>query len=146
MTSVEVQGELSATLLEAEIFTAAELICSGEASDTDFEISLMLVDSAAMRDYNRIYRGLDASTDVLSFAGDAMHLDGRKMRLCDIIIDTNQVSMQKGSKTFREEFLLVLIHGLLHLTGHDHIRTSDKKKMEDAEDNYREQILGGRIG
>ncbi|MDD2683288.1 MAG: rRNA maturation RNAse YbeY [Candidatus Cloacimonetes bacterium] len=37
------------------------------------------------------------------------------------------------------------MHGLLHLMGYDHIRTADKKKMEDAEDNYRKQIPGGGI-
>ncbi len=146
MTNVELQGELPPGISLAEICLAAELICSKERPQIDFEISLMLVDSESMRHYNRTYRGVDQATDVLSFEGESIVLGQSETRLCDIIIDTNQVSKQKGFKTFREEFWFVLIHALLHITGFDHIRQADKNKMEDAEDNYRKQILGGRIG
>jgi probable rRNA maturation factor len=146
MTSIDIEGDLPDGIDEASIRLMAETICSSEAPDTDFQISLQLVKSEAMREFNRLYRGVNHVTDVLSFAGDAMMLEGRIIRLCDIIIDTNQVFLQKGTNTFREEFWLVLIHGLLHLTGYDHIRTADRRKMEDAEDNYRKQIPGGGIG
>jgi len=145
MTNVEVQGELPPSIPKEQILVMAKQICQNEAPDSNFEISIQLVDSTVMREYNRIYRGVNRSTDVLSFVGDEIDLGGFRTRLCDIIIDTNQVFEQKGSKTLSEELWLILIHGLLHLMGYDHIRTADKKKMEDAEDNYRKQIPGGGI-
>lgn len=145
MLSLELRGDLPPSLAESEIRYMAEMICRENAPDIDFEVSLLLVESDVMREYNRVYRGVDMNTDVLSFMGDELLLEGRQTRLCDIIIDTNQVVLQKGSKTIKEEFWLVLIHGLLHITGYDHIKTADKKKMEDAEDNYRKQIPGGGI-
>ncbi|HQQ67274.1 MAG TPA: rRNA maturation RNase YbeY [Candidatus Cloacimonadota bacterium] len=146
MTSIDIEGDLPCGTDASAIKGMAEIICAAEAPDTDFQISLQLVTSETMKEYNRLYRGVDHNTDVLSFAGDVMVLDGRKTRLCDIIIDTNQVFIQKGTNTFREEFWLVLIHGFLHLTGYDHIRTADRRKMEDAEENYRKQIPEGGIG
>jgi len=143
MTSVEIQGDLPPSLSGSQIAAMAELIFGSEAFDTDFEISILCTDSDEMRRINRTYRGVDATTDVLSFEGECLLLEESKRRYCDIIIDTKQVFRQKGTNTYREEFWQVLIHALLHLAGYDHIRTSDKKKMEDAEDNYRKQIPEG---
>ncbi|MCB5252490.1 MAG: rRNA maturation RNase YbeY [Candidatus Cloacimonetes bacterium] len=125
-----------------QIQSFAGHILDNEAADTDFEISLLLTDSATMREYNRKYRGVNADTDVLSFEGEELDLKGRKVRFCDIIIDTNQVFRQKGTNTYYEEFWQVLIHALLHLASYDHTKPADKKKMEDAEDNYRKLIPG----
>lgn len=142
MTSLEIQGDLPDSISANQIQSFAGHILDNEAADTDFEISLLLTDSATMREYNRKYRGVNADTDVLSFEGEELDLKGRKVRFCDIIIDTNQVFRQKGTNTYYEEFWQVLIHALLHLASYDHTKPADKKKMEDAEDNYRKLIPG----
>lgn len=142
MTSLEIQGDLPESIDRALLKNFAEYILDREAADTDFEISLLLTDSATMREYNRKFRGVNSDTDVLSFEGEQLGLDGRKVRFCDIIIDTNQVFRQKGTNTYNEEFWQVMIHALLHLASYDHTRPADKKKMEDAEENYRKQIPG----
>jgi len=146
MTNTDIQGDLPPSLTAQDIQKMADTIIGAEAPDISYEICIALVDSAEMEHYNKLYRGVARNTDVLSFASDILLLDGHPTRQCDIIIDTNQVFMQKGSKTFKEEFWQVLIHGLLHICGYDHIRAADKRKMEDAEDNYRKQIPGGGIG
>lgn len=144
MSSLEIQGDLPDSISAEELQNIAEYILNSEAADTDFHISLLLADSVEMREFNRRFRGTDSATDVLSFEGEALDLDGRRMRNCDIIIDTNQVFRQKGKNTYKEEFWQVLIHALLHLAGYDHTRPADKKKMEDAEENYRKQIPGDK--
>lgn len=144
MTSLEIQGDLPDSISADLLQNIAEHILGLEAADTDFEIALLLTDSAQMREYNRKFRGVDGFTDVLSFEGEVLDLGGRNLRLCDIIIDTNQVFRQKGQNTYNEEFWQVLIHALLHLAGYDHIKPADKKKMEDAEENYRKQIPGAQ--
>ncbi|MCK9557001.1 MAG: rRNA maturation RNase YbeY [Candidatus Cloacimonetes bacterium] len=143
MTSVEVQGDLPPDISQEQISAIARRILAQEAAGVAFEISLLCTNDQEMQRINRIYRGMDTITDVLSFVGESLVLQGLETRYCDIIIDTNQVFLQKGKNTYKEEFWQVLIHALLHLAGYDHIRTADKKKMEDAEDNYRRQIPKG---
>ena len=48
----------------------------------------------------------------------------------DIIIDINQLLQQKGIRNREEEYRAVLIHGLLHLVGYDHIHSADAEKMK----------------
>lgn len=143
MTETSVEGDIPTDINIVDINKLASIICANEAPNTDFEIALKLVDSPTMREYNRIYRGVDSTTDVLSFEGETLSLGIRSMRICDIVIDTKQVLKQKGSNTFKEEFWQVLIHALLHITGYDHIKPADKKRMEDAEENYRIKLIGG---
>ena len=95
-----------------------------------------------MRKINRQYRGADETTDILSFVSDELDLNGRKSHICDIIVDINSLEIQKGINSLIEEFWQVLIHGLLHLAGYDHITLADRKKMEDAEEKYNSQLLG----
>lgn len=142
MSSLEIQGDLPDSIKADLLQEFAEYILSREAADTDYQISLLLTDSMQMREYNLRFRGVDGYTDVLSFEGEMLDLGGRNLRLCDIIIDTNQVFRQKSKNTYNEEFWQVLIHALLHLAGYDHVKPADKKKMEDAEENYRKQIPG----
>lgn len=117
--------------------------------DTLYRISLALVDTNEMVAINRNHRGVNSTTDVLSFLGDRLPIKAGTtidyLRLCDIVIDTNQVFRQKGANSYTEEFWRVLIHGALHIAGFDHIQTPDKKKMEDAEENYRNLCLEGLI-
>jgi probable rRNA maturation factor len=142
MTKLEILGDLPDKISEDQLMEFSDYILHQEAGDCCFEISLLLTDSTQMRKYNRKYRGVDSTTDVLSFVGENLDLGNMNLRICDIIIDTNQVLKQKETNTYSEEFWQVLIHALLHLAGYDHIRPADKKKMEDAEDNYRKQIPG----
>ncbi len=64
------------------------------------------------------------------------------MRICDIIIDIKQLFQQKGIRTLEEEYRAVLIHGLLHLVGYDHIRSADAEKMNKKEEYYLKQTQG----
>nr|MDK2851047.1 putative rRNA maturation factor [Candidatus Cloacimonadota bacterium] len=140
MTSLNIQGELPPGISKDVLEGFAKYILTQEAPETNFEISLLLTNSESMREYNLRYRGVDSPTDVLSFESECLDLGMGCMKMCDIIIDINQVFKQKGENTYKEEFCQVLVHALLHLAGYDHIRPADKKKMEDAEANYRKQI------
>ena len=80
--------------------------------------SVVFVTDAVMRSYNRRYRGYDKSTDVLSFPGENGYLG-------DILISTETAYNQtRKSRTlnFDANIHRLLLHGLLHLMGHDHER------------------------
>lgn len=97
-----------------------------------------------MRYYNRSYRGQDKATDILSFtfalADEIPVTESTNKRICDIIIDINQVDKQKGTNSFEQELIIVFVHGILHLMGYDHIKKADKQKMEEKASMYLSKI------
>lgn len=89
-----------------------------------------------MRRLNRQYRGLDKTTDVLSFplyeAGTSQPGDA----LGDIVISIPRAAAQAEAYgvSFRNELSRLLIHGLLHLVGYDHEKNAyQKQRMQRKE-------------
>jgi probable rRNA maturation factor len=93
--------------------------------------AVVLITDAAMRDYNRTYRGYDKPTDVLSFRGDAGYLG-------DILISAETAYNQaRRSATlgFQTNVHRLIVHGLLHLMGYDH--ETDNGEMRTVERRLR---------
>lgn len=83
-----------------------------------------------MRRANRRFRGLDKTTDVLSFPGEAEHLG-------DILISV-PVARNQAAEAHHEperEIKTLLLHGVLHCLGHDH--ETDQGEMERLERRLR---------
>ncbi|SFV49762.1 Metal-dependent hydrolase YbeY, involved in rRNA and/or ribosome maturation and assembly [hydrothermal vent metagenome] len=97
---------------------------------SDREIELLICDNDTMRDINRDHRGIDRHTDVLSFP-----LDGGfdSMPLGSIVISSDYAISRscEFSHTPQEEFVLLYIHGLLHLLGYDHEVDSGEMRAEE---------------
>ncbi len=100
--------------------------------DEDTEVSVLLVDNAAIRDLNRTYRGVDRATDVLSFAQregeDALASDPL---LGDVVISIERAqeqALEYGHSPAREVGFLA-VHGTLHLLGFDHVEVDDERVM-----------------
>lgn len=105
------------------------------------DISIVLSSDAEVRDLNRDYRGKDAPTNVLSFATlddedceILLELDG-PFPLGDAIMafETVQREAADQGKPFGDHFAHLLVHGLLHLLGYDHIEEEDAQEMEALE-------------
>ena len=103
------------------------------------ELSLSFVGDAAMRRLNRDYRGKDRPTDVLSFPQHPPFrvpraVDGPVL-LGDVVIDLDVAARQARDYEARldEEIARLLIHGILHLAGHDHEEPSERRRMRRAE-------------
>lgn len=92
------------------------------------EVSVALVDDAEITELNRTYRGKEGPTDVLAFPASE---EDEKGFLGEIVIDQQQISRQarEFDNTAREEFLFILVHGLLHLLGYSDSTEKDKKEM-----------------
>ncbi len=142
----ELINKSGAELPETLMLKAAEIVLSTEGGKDTYELGILCTDSIEMRRLNRIYRGKDSSTDVLSFETTRMPLEHGRMRpesiFCDIVIDINQISAQKGTNSFESELLKVLIHGLMHICGYDHMTETDRKVMENKEDYYIRKLTG----
>ena len=98
-------------------------------SSRPVELSIVLCDDAFIRPLNATWRGLDAATDVLSFPLDDEH------NLGDVIVsvETARRRVRPGEWGIEDEVLFLLIHGLLHLLGHDHEELGPRTLMEAAE-------------
>ena len=91
------------------------------------ELSVLLVNDERMRVLNRQYRGIDRTTDVLSFPQeDSVSFKDLSpesdLVLGDIVINLHKAERQarENGLTFQEELKRLLVHGLLHLLGYDH--------------------------
>ena len=85
------------------------------------EVSILFVDDRRMRRLHKAWMGEDTPTDVLSFPMDQRILG-------DIVISVETAARRAPARVTREIFRY-LIHGLLHLMGRDHVKRSDRQRM-----------------
>ena len=106
------------------------------------DVSLTFVTNERIHELNRDYRGMDKPTDVLSFECDNKPFEGEdvssaeEFELGDVIIapDVALAQTEEFGTTFKEEVTLLVVHGLLHLCGYDHIEDDEAEVMEALED------------
>lgn len=105
-----------------------------ENLDENVEVSVSFVGDEEIRDLNRDYRGVDKSTDVLSFPMDDEFIIDNRI-LGDVIINTRRVMEQAEELGHSEERELsyLTVHSILHLLGYDHMEDEDKKEMRERE-------------
>ena len=99
------------------------------------ELSIALVDNRTIRALNAKFRNKDAPTDVLSFSADD-RVDLGVRLLGDVIISVEKAQQQANERkrSLHEEIVTLLVHGILHLIGYDHERsTSDARIMAGLE-------------
>lgn len=101
--------------------------------DAAGEITLRLVDADESRELNRDYRGKDKPTNVLSFLAESP-IPGECM-LGDIVICAPVVAAEAAEqgKPQRAHWAHMVVHGVLHLRGYDHIEEQDAEVMEARE-------------
>ena len=98
------------------------------------QFAVVFITDAAMREYNRTYRGYDKSTDVLSFVGDGGYLG-------DILISSETAYNQarkSSTLSFQTNIHRLIVHGLLHLMGYDH--ETDNGEMRAIERRLRRRF------
>ena len=100
------------------------------------ELSVSLVDDEEIADLNREWRGKRGPTDVLAFSlveGD--HAERRGPLLGDVVIGVETAARQarRARRSVDDEVARLLIHGTLHLLGHDHRRAAETRVMRAEE-------------
>jgi probable rRNA maturation factor len=107
-------------------------------------LAVCFVSDRTMRSYNRRYRARDATTDVLSFPdGTSQALEGGR-HLGDIVISVPEAERQarEAGHAVSREIRILLLHGYLHLLGHDH--ATDGGAMMRLERRLRRLLLPAR--
>jgi len=100
------------------------------------ELSILLADDATVRRLNRAHRGQDKPTNVLSFPiGDTISVAGVPIMLGDVVLASGVVAREavEQGKTAIAHFRHLVVHGVLHLAGYDHIADGDAEIMEALE-------------
>lgn len=99
------------------------------------ELSLVLADDATVRDLNGRWRGKDAPTNVLAFASDEAPEPGKPVLLGDVVLAFETVTHEAKSqgKSLADHLRHLVIHGVLHLLGYDHIAVAPARRMEALE-------------
>ena len=142
------------------------------SADTYGEISLLLTDDETVRRLNREYRGLDRTTDVLSFSFEHWgHWEGEDDApwsgddapdgwplpedepppLGEIVVSVPQAARQAEDQgvPLRRELALLIVHGALHLLGHDHYEGEETEAMQALERVAMAALFGegqGQVG
>ena len=99
-------------------------------------VSITLSDDDAVRDLNRRWRGRDAPTNVLSFPAPPMPAPpGEAPFLGDLVLAGGVVAREarEAGVPLGEHLAWLVIHGILHLLGHDHLREEERRRMEELE-------------
>lgn len=122
-----------------EIFRAVSAVTEAPIG----EVGLLFCNDDAIRRLNATYRGKDKPTNVLSFpAGPGPAQPGQPTFLGDIAVarETVLAEASEQKKTVRDHTAHMIVHGLLHLLGHDHEEPREADVMENLERRILESL------
>jgi probable rRNA maturation factor len=104
-------------------------------SAPEADLTLVLTGDAQIQALNNEFLGTNAPTDVLSFPSCETNPENGRRYLGDIIISVPKAEAQSiaAGNTLEAELSLQVVHGVLHLLGHDHANEEEKTKMWTAQ-------------
>lgn len=137
-------------LAESAVVKAIEF----EGLGTCYQVSMIFVDNEKIREINRIHRGIDRPTDVLSFPMldddeaydeenfEELDMDTGEVILGDIVISVERAFEQsiEYGHSLEREIAFLTVHGILHLLGYDHETDDERKLMREREESILEQL------
>lgn len=138
VVAVDEQSVIAVDLDRWSELATASLVDQGIVAG---ECTLLFVDEATIRDLNREHRSKDRPTDVLSFPLDGADADHRDDLIGDIVICPSvaagnapeHAGQDHHTGTLEDELGLLVVHGVLHLLGHDHEDDAEAEAMEALE-------------
>ena len=143
MIHIEAEIRFPKKLLEG----AARAALEHESESLDVDLSIILTDDARLHELNLNYLGVDASTDVLSFPASETDPETGARYIGDILISVPRAQAQAGAAghPLEAELQLLVVHGVLHLLGHDHARAKEKARMWKAQAEVLQSLGLGHI-
>lgn len=111
-----------------------------EGYDDDYDVSLSFVDNKEIHELNKMYRGIDRATDVLSFpmlSDDEFEIELEEKSLGDIVISLERAFEQSidYNHSFEREVCFLVCHSMFHLLGYDHDTEENTKEMREKEEH-----------
>ncbi|MGH3610945.1 MAG: rRNA maturation RNase YbeY [Pseudonocardiaceae bacterium] len=136
--SIEVSNESGLDVSETELISVARFVIDQMDVNPAAELSMVLLDTAAMADLHMRWMDLPGPTDVMSFPMDELEPGGRPdapepgpAMLGDIVLCPEFAGKQAAAAghSLGHELALLTVHGVLHLLGYDHAETAAEKEM-----------------
>jgi len=143
MIHIETEFPFPEGLLERAATAALE----HESQSLDSELSIILTNDARLHELNLNYLGVDAPTDVLSFPASETDPETGAHYIGDILISIPRAQTQADAAghPLESEVQLLVVHGVLHLLGHDHAEAEEKARMWQAQAEVLERLGLGNI-
>ena len=135
--TIEIGVAPAATALDARLpaVIASAITAANEAAGpARGALTVMVDDDACIRELNRLWRGFDKPTNVLSFPSPDTQ-PGPARTLGDIAISYQTAAREAAAedKSFADHVAHLSVHGFLHLLGYDHESDDDAEEMEGLE-------------
>lgn len=113
----------------------------------DGDLTLVLTDDEQLHRLNRDFLGVDAPTDVLSFPASETDPETGARYLGDILLSIPRAGAQAraAGHPLEDEARLLVVHGVLHLLGHDHAEADEKAKMWKAQAEIMDRLGLGHV-
>jgi len=136
MIEIEIDPKFLDLIQVSELQAVADKVLAITETSLESEIGLQIIQDEQMQQLNLEYMGVDAPTDVLSFPVPFENPDTGNPYLGDILISypTAARQAQAAGHPLEEEISLLLVHGILHLLGYDHLTPEEKAAMWEIQD------------
>lgn len=137
------EPDIPAGVAEKAATAALKHQSASEAAD----LTIVLADDHQLQELNRQWMDVDAPTDVLSFPSEETDPDTGNRYLGDILISVERADEQAraAGHSVESETQLLIVHGVLHLLGHDHAEPAEKARMWQAQAEILTQLGLGNI-
>jgi probable rRNA maturation factor len=152
--SIEVANESGIDVSESELISVARFVITQMDVNPAAELSMVLLDTAAMADLHMRWMDLPGPTDVMSFPMDELEPGGRPdapepgpAMLGDIVLCPAFAAEQAAAAghTLGHELALLTIHGVLHLLGYDHAEPDEENEMFALQGRLLEEWVGDQV-
>jgi probable rRNA maturation factor len=142
MINLQIKRKIKLPVQKSILLHAAQLTLDLENMTCESSLSVVMGDDLLLTKLNLQYRGIDSTTDVLSFPASEHDPDTNLLYLGDVVISLPRAEFQAsiGGHPLEEELQLLVVHGTLHLLGYDHLIKTDKKKMQAAQERVLNQL------
>ena len=147
--NIDIKAPYRRRLTQKWLREVVDVTLSTQKIDRPVELSLIITGDEEVHRLNRDYRGIDATTDVISFALSENVADtefvtppDRISRLGEVIISYPQAVRQakENKQTIKAELAWLVVHGLLHLLGYDHQDDATEARMRQREEAILKRI------
>lgn len=116
-----------------------------ERATGDWQVAIAFVDSTEMQALHEQFMNDPSPTDILTFPYDESEISGGDIAICVGVADAQR---SEYGKTLEDELLFLILHGILHLTGHDDLTDAERNSMlarqETLLDSWQESVAEQR--
>jgi len=144
--NVLIADEFKGRMTKRRLAAVAGQVLIAEKAGNNIEIGILITGQESIHDLNKVYRGKDRPTDVLSFymnpeepqePADIFVTPPDNIRhIGEVIVSYPQALIQarENKHSVQKEVTILLVHGILHLLGYDHEKSiSEEKRMRERE-------------